>query len=139
MKVFSADSASFGGIRLRRLTVLIASEPTHLLVHEQERTAAYVVASGQAGSVARPLILLAEWGEPLGNVQQVRTDPESGEVLEYMVALKLRSGRTVTVTVAPQGTYWWNGDLCCTKRVAYALRDVQRGKRRGSPAHPDAA
>lgn len=137
--MFSADISSFGGTRLRRLTVLIASEPTHLLVHEQERTAAYVVASGQAGTVARPLALLAEWGEPLGNVQQVRTDPKSGEVLEYTVALKLRSGRMVTIPVAAQGTCWWNGELCCTKRVAYALRDVQRGKRKGTPAHPDAA
>lgn len=138
VKVISADHASFGGVGLLRVSVLIGMQPAQLLIHQQYRheqgrqvqghTCAYLMNDAPA-TAARPLVLQAEWGEPLGNIEGLATDPRSGAVLAYHLALKLRSGDMTRLDIAAGDTYWWNGELCATKRLAYSLRDLQRGRR----------
>lgn len=135
VKVFPADMALFGGIRLRRLSALVAGVPQQLLLHELGRPAAYVVTGEGNGPVPfmGELVMKAEWGEPLGAVKALDTDPVSGEVRAYTLSLKLRSGEEKDVTVEAGAAFWWNGELCCTKRTAYQLRDLQRGRRPQPP------
>lgn len=131
VKVFPADLASFGGVRLRRLAVRVGAQTHQLLLHEQGRTGAFVVSGEGAGPIpfAGELVMKAEWGEPLGNVVALATNHASGEVRAYTLALKTRSGEVLEVDVEADHAFWWNGELCCNKRVAYQLRDLQRGRR----------
>ena len=136
VKVFPADLASFGGVRLRRVNVTVSGQAHQLLLHELGRTGAFVVSGEGAGaaSYAGELLVRAEWGEPLGNVSKLLVDADSGEVLGYEVMLRVRGSEIVTVELSAEATFWWNGELCCTKRTAYYLRDVQRGRR--DPRNP---
>ncbi|WP_135228999.1 hypothetical protein [Deinococcus fonticola] len=133
VKVFSADLASFGGVRLRRVSVLVGGQPRQMLLHELGRAGAFVM-SGAAGAdgaaaYAGELLVKAEWGEPLGSVTELHSDPVSGEVQGYTVQLRVKGQHPVTVHLAADATFWWNGELCCTKRAAYHLRDIGRGRR----------
>lgn len=139
VKVFTADLASFGGVRLRRVNVLVGGQAHQLLLHEAGQTGTGQTRSGQAGAfvvstdTALPatveLILKAEWGEPLGTVTKLQVEAVSGEVEGYAVQVRVRGAGVVTVELRADATFWWNGELCCTKRAAYYLRDVQRGRR----------
>ena len=128
VKVFAAGVASFGGMALRRLTVNVAGQPYELLLHEDERTTTpYVLGTpGAPGTLGGSLPLVAEWGEPLGQVCALHIGDESGQVVAYGLLLR---GQTEAVTVRAADTYWWNGELLCRRRQAYALRDLLRGKK----------
>lgn len=128
VKVFPADLASFGGVRLRRVNVSVGGQAHQLLLHELGRTGAFLV-SGEGTPSGGELMLKAEWGEPLGTVTRLHVDADSGEVLGYAVQVRVRDAGVVTVELGADATFWWNGELCCTKRAAYHLRDVQRGRR----------
>ena len=128
VKVFASNVASFGGVPLRRLGVALARGNCALLVHEAGHGTAYVLEAPAPQASSAPLHLKAEWGEPLGQVQHFETGSE-GEVTAFGLLLRLRSGDVTPVTVGAADAYWSGGELFCRRRCAYALRDVQKGRR----------
>lgn len=126
VKVFAAGQALFGGTGLRRLTVNVGGQPCELLLHEGAKQTTPFLLAAEALGAAGPLTLLAEWGEPLGQVCALHTQEDTGQVMAYDLLLR---GQTSPVTVQATDTYWWNGELLCRRRQAYALREQARGKK----------
>lgn len=127
VKVFAAGVASFGGTGLRRLGVNIGGQVRELLLHEDSGgVTPYLLAGAGTFAALSSLPLVAEWGEPLGQITELHSDEESGQIQAYGLILR---GQTEGVVVQAADTYWWNGELFCRRRQAYHLRDLLRGKK----------
>ncbi len=128
VRVFPSHVASFGGVRLRRLSVSLPHQNYDLLLHEGSQGSAFVLEEAAEHGVSSPLHLKAEWGEALGQIQKFTVEA-SGQITAFELLLNLRSGDATPVTVGAGEVYWSGGELYCRKRLGYALRDVQKGKR----------
>lgn len=138
VKVFESGTALFGGISLRRISVSVGGQGQQLLLHEQPAGSAHeqagvtpflLDAREMSGRAALPLQLVAEWGEPLGEVVALQATSQTGELTGYTLRLRHRDGSHTELQVDAGGTYWWNNELYARKRLSYTLRDIQRGKR----------
>ncbi|ACO47720.1 hypothetical protein DEDE109153_12350 [Deinococcus deserti] len=141
VKVCSAQVASFGGVDLRRVSVTLGGQAQVLLVREYQHAAAYLLQprgdamaapSQQEASAAPALVLRAEWGEPLGQVQDLEIDSECGRISAYLMVLSLPGGERRSVRVRTRDTYWWQGQLYCRKTRTQQLRSLLLGRRSAS-------
>lgn len=146
VKVCSAQVASFGGVDLRRVSVTLGGRSEVLLVREYQHAAAYLLQprtdgagtpSRQEASAAPALILRAEWGEPLGQVQDLEIDSECGRISAYLMVLRLPGGERRSVRVRTRDTFWWQGQLYCRKSRTQQLRGLLHGRQ--SPSSKQAA
>lgn len=130
VKVFDSAVVSFGGTSLRRLMVSVGGKLRPLLLHEETNSTPFLLAGQPISETTQAsLHLIAEWGEPLGEVYELQADAQTGKLEAYALRLRHRDGRVSEVSVSASDTFWWQGELYCRKRLSYQLRDVQRGKR----------
>ncbi|MFC4638337.1 hypothetical protein [Deinococcus hohokamensis] len=130
VKVCSTQVASFGGVDLRRVAVAVGEQQCVLLVRETLQGSPYVLQEGAAGA-APPLMLRAEWGEPLAPVQALEAGEDGGRVSAYLLEFALPGGEVYRTRIRTRDTYWWQGQLYCRKSRTLQLRDSLRARRNG--------
>ncbi|MFC4424975.1 hypothetical protein [Deinococcus navajonensis] len=128
VKVCSTQVASFGGVDLRRVAVTVGEQQCLLLVRESLQGAPHVLDASGAGS-APPLVLRAEWGEPLAPVSALEANEDAGRISAYVLEFVLPGGEIYRTRIRTRDTYWWQGQLYCRKSRTLQLRDSLRARR----------
>lgn len=116
------QAITFGGKRIQRVPVQLGNQIYSLQLHEDGQAGTFLVGAAspaEAGSAPwASLHLNAEWGEPLGRVQDVVADAKTGQIEAYLVV-----GRhTEAIRVDASDTFWWQAELFCRKRRTQQIR-----------------